>query len=414
MSRIIAIASIILFFFISCEEKILEITPSNQNTGPESGSIIFTIKSNTDWTVTDDVSWMTVSPVSGSGNGTITATCLQNTLATARTATITISGAGVSPQNITVTQDAASGAGISITWTQKAAMPTARGFIPPSASVVNDKIYIIGGTSGTDIFDAVEEYDPSTDSWTLKSPLSNPRWGHSSDTVGGKIYVMGGCLTLTGDATNTIEVYDPVLDEWESGGLMPTGRIGFGSCVAGGKIYVMGGRVAEPGGDYLNSVDVYDTATDTWESLSPMPEAKGYFTATSTGNYIYAIGGIMMGGAGAGEDAVFKYSIAYNTWSHTTSLKQARWGIASCLADTVIVCVGGYTGPTDQGQRTVELIFTERDNVVMVNNMINSKAACSVCMVNDKIYVLGGTKYSQPIYQGINIVEEGVVSVNGD
>jgi hypothetical protein len=353
MDRKILVISIILFFTFSCEKDRLEITPSHHDLGPAAGSVTFTIKSNTDWKVTDDASWLAVSPERGNGDGIITATFIQNVLTTSRVATITVTDGKAGQQYVTVTQDAAGGPDVSITWSQKADMPTARGFIPPAASVVNDKIYIIGGTSGPDIFDNVEVYDPSTDSWESKSPLPDPRWGHSSDVVEGKIYVMGGCLPETGDAANTIEVYDPSLNEWESVGNMPTGRIGFGSCVVNGKIYVMGGRVAEPGGDYLNSVDVYDPASGTWESLSPMPAAKGYFTVSATTDYIYAIGGIKIDGAGTGEDVVFKYKISSDVWSPTTSLQQARWGIASCLADTVIVCVGGYTGLTDQGQRTV-------------------------------------------------------------
>ena len=412
MDRKILVISIILFFTFSCEKDRLEITPSHHDLGPAAGSVTFTIKSNTDWEVTDDASWLAVSPESGNGDGTITATCLQNELTTSRVATITVTDGKAGPQNVTVTQDAADGLDVSITWTQKTDMPTARGFIPPAASVVDDKIYIIGGTSGPDVFDNVEVYDPSTDSWESKSPLPDTRWGHSSDTVGGKIYVMGGCLTIAGDATNTIEVYDPSLDEWESGGNMPTGRIGFGSCVVNGKIYVMGGRDAEPGGEYLNSVHVYDPATDTWESLSPMPAAIGYFTASAYGDYIYAIGGVEIGAMGTGEDLVFKYKISSDVWSQTTSLKQARWGIASCLADTMIVCVGGYISATDQGQRTVELIFTGGDNVVRVTDMINSRAACSVCMVNNKIYILGGMRNSPPQYQGTTAVEEGVININ--
>jgi hypothetical protein len=82
----------------------LSITPSNQDVGSEAGSTTFSITSSTGWTITDNAGWLTVNPASGSGNGTITASCTANTSATTRVGIITISGTGVSSQPVTVTQ----------------------------------------------------------------------------------------------------------------------------------------------------------------------------------------------------------------------------------------------------------------------------------------------------------------------
>jgi len=67
----------------------------------------FTITSNTDWTVSSSASWLMVSPASGSNDSTITVTAAANTATTQRTATITVSGTGVTAQTISVTQAAA-------------------------------------------------------------------------------------------------------------------------------------------------------------------------------------------------------------------------------------------------------------------------------------------------------------------
>ena len=63
----------------------------------------FTINSNTSWTVSSNASWLTVSPSSGSNNGTITLSASANTSTSIRTATITVSGGGMS-RTITATQ----------------------------------------------------------------------------------------------------------------------------------------------------------------------------------------------------------------------------------------------------------------------------------------------------------------------
>jgi hypothetical protein len=83
---------------------LLSILPVNLNVGSEAGSTTYCINSNTSWTVNDDADWLTVDPANGRGDGTITATYTANTLISSRVGTITISGTGVSPQSVTVTQ----------------------------------------------------------------------------------------------------------------------------------------------------------------------------------------------------------------------------------------------------------------------------------------------------------------------
>ena len=82
----------------------LSVTPNSLNVNSSSGNKTFNINSNTNWTVNDDANWLTVSPASGSNNGTITVSYSENTSTSQRTATITVSGTGVSSQTITVIQ----------------------------------------------------------------------------------------------------------------------------------------------------------------------------------------------------------------------------------------------------------------------------------------------------------------------
>ncbi len=68
----------------------------------------FTITSNILWEISSNQTWLTVSSSSGSYNATITITVTANSTTSSRTAIITVSGAGVSDQLITVTQSASS------------------------------------------------------------------------------------------------------------------------------------------------------------------------------------------------------------------------------------------------------------------------------------------------------------------
>ena len=102
------------------------------------------------------------------------------------------------------------------------------------------------------------------ETWTTKSPMPTATSLHSVSVVDGKIYVIGGTDNLFGwaDYWSTVLVYDPATDTWTRKTDMPTGRARFSTSLVDGKIYAIGGsphRDAE-----VAAVEVYDPATDTW------------------------------------------------------------------------------------------------------------------------------------------------------
>ncbi|HQJ65960.1 MAG TPA: BACON domain-containing carbohydrate-binding protein, partial [bacterium] len=84
----------------------LTITPASQSVIRFAGTTSFSVASNTSWTVSDNMAWLTVSPSSGSNNATLTASFTDNDITSARTATVTITGGGIT-RTVTVVQDAA-------------------------------------------------------------------------------------------------------------------------------------------------------------------------------------------------------------------------------------------------------------------------------------------------------------------
>jgi len=84
----------------------LNVSPTSIYLNNSSGSTgSFNISSNTSWNITDDIEWLSISPVSGSNNGAITVTTTsENTDTSPRTATVTISGTGFSNKTVQVIQ----------------------------------------------------------------------------------------------------------------------------------------------------------------------------------------------------------------------------------------------------------------------------------------------------------------------
>ena len=85
----------------------LAVDPPNQNVGYLAGTTTFNVSSNTSWTTSSDREWCTATP-SGTGNGAITVTYIENPTNVVRVAMITINVTGLDPVMVTVTQDLSS------------------------------------------------------------------------------------------------------------------------------------------------------------------------------------------------------------------------------------------------------------------------------------------------------------------
>ena len=201
------------------------------------------------------------------------------------------------------------------TWAKKADMPTPRYAF--STSAVDGKIYAIGGIGGNitnsindvKILSAVEEYDPAADIWTKKADAPMARVMFSTSVINGKIYAIGGMDSLLSlkaledhdlhnVATGTfvkgiVEEYDPKADKWARKADMPTPRFVFSTSALNGKIYAFGG--VNETSDFLSTVEKYDPAKDEWAKKGDMPSSRASLSTCAVNENIYVFGGI--GGA---------------------------------------------------------------------------------------------------------------------
>ena len=84
----------------------LLVFPTSLNFISASDSKAFSIISNTNWTINNTTSWLTVTPTSGVGDSIAIVTASANTSQESRNAILTISGTGVKDQTINITQSA--------------------------------------------------------------------------------------------------------------------------------------------------------------------------------------------------------------------------------------------------------------------------------------------------------------------
>ena len=178
------------------------------------------------------------------------------------------------------------------TWSKKADMPTATSL--HSASVVDGKIYAIGGTDNlygwADYWSTVIVYDPLMDTWTRKADMPTGRARLSTSVVDGKIYAIGGSPNRDAEVS-TVEVYDPATDTWTTKADMPRARNWLSTSVVNDKIYAIGGKIY-PSESMVSTVEVYDPLTDTWTKKANMSTARGMHSASVVDGKIYVIGGV--------------------------------------------------------------------------------------------------------------------------
>jgi N-acetylneuraminic acid mutarotase len=196
------------------------------------------------------------------------------------------------------------------TWKPLAPLPTKRG--SPVAGVAGDKIYVIGGAttpSGSKetavhparphvSVGAVEEYDPSTNTWRQRSPMPTPRNHATVGVVNGKIYVIGGrvggaFITSGSSNVDVVEEYDPAADAWGSPrAKMPSARSAMASGVYGGRIYVTGGEGQDSQRMYtFRALEAYDPANNRWTILPSMPVSRHGLAGATVGKRLHMVSG---------------------------------------------------------------------------------------------------------------------------
>lgn len=200
-------------------------------------------------------------------------------------------------------------------WSAVASMASARR--QGSTVALGGHVYAIGGWDvnaaglccGT-YMNAVERYDPDSDSWSLMQPMGEGRVRLSLVALDGFIYAIGG-EAGSGIRLASVERYDPGADAWTTMASMNENRAGQAAAVVDGVIYVAGGR-------YWNvpskvTAEKYDPSTNSWTMIAPMNNERSFFPMVAFDGYIYAIGGEIVQ-QGTCVDSIERYNPSTNTW----------------------------------------------------------------------------------------------------
>ena len=216
-------------------------------------------------------------------------------------------------------------------WRSLPPLPGKRG--SALAAEVGGKIYVIGGATTADgskdpfftffgpskVLATNDVYDPATNKWESRTPMSVARNHAFGAAVNGKIYVIGGrtghAFILSATNTDVVEEYNPVSNSWSAPKeRMPTPRSGGAWGTDGRRIFVAGGEVTttELVGAF-RAIEAYDTVTNSWMTLPPMPMPRHGVAGAVIGSRFHLVSGMIQS---AGALVFLDPQLATHTGAH--------------------------------------------------------------------------------------------------
>jgi hypothetical protein len=224
------------------------------------------------------------------------------------------------------------------------------------ASLLTDgKVFTSGGitslTSSPPYTNTTEMYNPTTNSWTAKAPMSTARAEHQQVTFHDannqeRIMVIGGRPTNQLSATlSSTEIYNPSTDTWVAGPSMSKPRASaYNDFVA---LVMNDGRIMVLGGGQGTESEIYDPTTNGWsQQLMSGVFSRGAATPldSNAGNKMLAAGSWISGGP---TEYAMLYDSNTNTWGRTTYMNAPRadFALTTLIDGTVLATAGNTQGP---------------------------------------------------------------------
>ena len=147
------------------------------------------------------------------------------------------------------------------------------------ASHVNNTVFVTGGASTLQHSLALAyTYDDASSKWTALPPMHEARRFHAMAACTGHVYVIGG---RSGSASlDAVEKFDPQTNTWARVGSCLTPRSYCAAVSVGSTVYLVGGE--NNSWQPLADCEAYDASTDTWRPLPPMHVERSFVTAVAS------------------------------------------------------------------------------------------------------------------------------------
>lgn len=223
-----------------------------------------------------------------------------------------------------------------------------------------DKFYLFGGRENPADLDV---YDYQSKTWSTITASAPADFNHfQAVEYNGLIWVIGAFKN--NDFPNEVPAdfvwtYNPATDDWVQGPAVPNARKrgSAGLVVYNNKFYVIAGNTDGHDAGFVPWFDEFDPVTGIWTSLSDAPRSRDHFHAGVIGDKLYVAGGRQSGPA---PDDVFEpliaevdvYDFTNGTWStlpNAQNIPTPRAAASVAVFNNELYVIGGEVGIDLQG-----------------------------------------------------------------
>jgi N-acetylneuraminic acid mutarotase len=239
------------------------------------------------------------------------------------------------------------------TFTTTTSLPAGRKY--HASTLYNGRLYVLGGDVSiigqqNDVLVAPFNADGTLGSWSTTTPFAGPRTNHASVVYNGFLYVLGGHGSA-GSYFNDVQFAriqaDGSIGAWNSTTSFSHPRTAHTAVADNGNLFVIGG--AESGG-YWDSVQVAPINADgtigSWAAGSPLTSSRSAHSSAIYNGYVYVLGG-EDALTGLLDDVRYTRANTHGTlpgpsWTATTSFPTPRSGLAAVASGNRLYVLGGH------------------------------------------------------------------------
>ena len=218
----------------------------------------------------------------------------------------------------------------------------------------NDFIYCIGGRSAMEIDDKVWRIHLNKKplAWESIAPMNEKRHLMGTAVFQNKIVVAGGATSCFISKTElaSVECLDPEMNQWNGLPDLKQPRCSNALVSCNSCLYALGGSCNDHA---LSSVErLRDLQDEKWENIEPLQNPRCHLAAVCCNDAIYAIGGESGVHKNDRFSSVEKYDTGFKKWIYVKEMNYARSYAAACVLDDKIFVVGGL----DKSNHPVQVI----------------------------------------------------------
>jgi N-acetylneuraminic acid mutarotase len=191
-------------------------------------------------------------------------------------------------------------------WTRKADVPQ------PSCGgaqgAINGRLYVYTGCYAKDFAGVFFRYDPSMDRWVKRPAPPVDHAGGAGGVVSGRFHLVAGfapaCSGTCDALGRTHHAYDPGTNSWTTRAPISSIRSSMAAAGLNGRLYVAGGSAEFE----LAAFESYDPVADRWTTKASLPRATTAGAAAVSRGKVYFVSGTDMLSAVAGPSRLYVYT----------------------------------------------------------------------------------------------------------